>query len=125
MVSRVCLQEQLRTEGKGVELNFLDPAEASLLALQGPQAVAALQPLVDVDLECLPFMRSTLASLDSVRRVRITRCGYTGEDGFEIAVPSPNAEQVATKLLAATKAPVRLAGLGARDSLRYSLQNIC
>lgn len=44
------------------------------------------------------------------------RCGYTGEDGFEISVPSTNAIDVAKKLLDNEK--VKLAGLGARDSLR-------
>lgn len=44
------------------------------------------------------------------------RCGYTGEDGFEISVPSMNASDIAKKLLENEK--VKLAGLGARDSLR-------
>lgn len=44
------------------------------------------------------------------------RCGYTGEDGFEIAVPAHNAVKLATELL--NNESVKLAGLGARDSLR-------
>ena len=45
-----------------------------------------------------------------------TRCGYTGEDGFELSVPAENAVSIASKLL--SDASVKPTGLGARDSLR-------
>lgn len=48
--------------------------------------------------------------------IRISRCGYTGEDGFEISVPAKDAINLVEKLL--EKPDVKLAGLGARDSLR-------
>ncbi|XP_049797868.1 aminomethyltransferase, mitochondrial [Schistocerca nitens] len=111
-------EAELRAAGLDVEVRFLEPSEMSLLALQGPESAAALQPCVDVDLSALGFMRSTLATVCGVPRVRVTRCGYTGEDGFELSVPSASATQVAQKLLASRKVPVRPAGLGARDSLR-------
>jgi aminomethyltransferase len=47
---------------------------------------------------------------------RIARCGYTGEDGFEISVPADRAEALARRLL--DQDEVEAAGLGARDSLR-------
>lgn len=50
-------------------------------------------------------------------QVRISRCGYTGEDGFEISLPQAIARQFVEALLSADD--VKLAGLGARDSLRY------
>ena len=43
---------------------------------------------------------------------------YTGEDGFEISIPQDAAETIVSELLNLTTASVRLAGLGARDSLR-------
>ena len=43
-----------------------------------------LQPEVDTDLSKLPFMRSTLATVFGVAGCRVTRCGYTGEDGVEV-----------------------------------------
>lgn len=61
-------------------------------------------------------MQSIQAGVASVDACRITRCGYTGEDGFEISIPSIKVEDVASALL--QDETVRLAGLGARDSLR-------
>ena len=49
-------------------------------------------------------------------RIRISRCGYTGEDGFEISVPGRTARDLVEKILEDPE--VKLAGLGARDSLR-------
>jgi aminomethyltransferase len=86
----------------------------ALLALQGPQAVTALQRLVP-GVEKLVFMTGgffTLVGADCF----ITRSGYTGEDGFEISIPSSHAEAVARALLAQPE--VKPIGLGARNSLR-------
>lgn len=49
-------------------------------------------------------------------RIRITRCGYTGEDGFEISVSAKDVINLVEKIL--ENPDVKLAGLGARDSLR-------
>ena len=48
----------------------------------------------------------------------ITRCGYTGEDGYEISIPEGETRKVTEHLLNSDLGQVRLAGLGARDSLR-------
>ena len=101
-----------------VSVEFHDPKDFSLLALQGNGAVGALSPLVEgVDLTSLYFMQTARGTVNGIP-VRITRCGYTGEDGFEIAVPSDCARTVADALLRSKAGNVRLAGLGARDSLR-------
>lgn len=84
-----------------------------LIALQGPRAATVLGRFADV--ESMRFM--------DVREIAIlgapclvSRSGYTGEDGFEIAVPEARAEEIAEALLA--DEVVLPVGLGARDSLR-------
>jgi aminomethyltransferase len=88
--------------------------ERALLALQGPQAVTALQRVLP-GVEKLVFMtgeRFTWQGAD----LYATRSGYTGEDGFEISVPEDRAEAFARELLAQPE--VKPIGLGARNSLR-------
>lgn len=63
-------------------------------------------------------MDSTVATVCGVPNCRINRCGYTGEDGFEISVPSDQAVMIADSLV--SNENVKLAGLGARDTLRYT-----
>ena len=88
--------------------------DRALLALQGPQAVTALQRLLP-GVEKLVFM--TGASFDwQGADLFITRSGYTGEDGFEISVGNGQVEAFARALLA--QAEVKPIGLGARNSLR-------
>ena len=88
--------------------------DRALLALQGPKAVHALARL-NPAVASLTFMTGApvlLAGADCF----VTRSGYTGEDGFEISVPSALADALARALLALPE--VRPAGLGARDTLR-------
>ena len=88
--------------------------EMALLALQGPQAVTALERL-SPGVEKLVFMTGghfKVAGCDCF----LTRSGYTGEDGFEISVPASQAETLARALLAQPE--VKPVGLGARNSLR-------
>ena len=88
--------------------------EMALLALQGPQAVTALQRLAP-GVKQLVFMtggRFTVAGCDCF----LTRSGYTGEDGFEISVHASQADTLARALLAQPE--VKPVGLGARNSLR-------
>ncbi|ACK50186.1 glycine cleavage system T protein [Methylocella silvestris BL2] len=88
--------------------------QLALLALQGPQAAEVLEKIVPV-VSRLTFMRSAEFEVDGVR-LRISRSGYTGEDGFEISLPAAKAEVFARTLLSDPRVfPV---GLGARDSLR-------
>lgn len=65
-------------------------------------------------------MNSTTAKIADVGTCRITRCGYTGEDGFEISIPSIKSPDITLQLLKDDS--VKLAGLGARDSLRFVLK---
>jgi aminomethyltransferase len=88
--------------------------DRALLALQGPQAVTALQRLLP-GVEQLVFMTGMAFNLDGAD-LYITRSGYTGEDGFEISLPAHAAEAFARTLLAQPE--VKPIGLGARNSLR-------
>uniref|UniRef100_A0A8C6DX07 Aminomethyltransferase n=1 Tax=Moschus moschiferus TaxID=68415 RepID=A0A8C6DX07_MOSMO len=104
---------ELQNKGSDVALEVMDNA---LLALQGPTAAQVLQAGVADDLRKLPFMTSAVMEVFGVSGCRVTRCGYTGEDGVEISVPAAEAIRLAAALL---KNPeVKLAGLAARDSLR-------
>src|SRR5690606_39882659 len=87
----------------------------ALIALQGPEAEAVLHEVVPEAAD-LTFM--TFARVDHRihGRMAVTRCGYTGEDGFEILVAPEHALPFTEKLLADDR--VKPIGLGARDSLR-------
>lgn len=92
--------------------------DRALVALQGSGAADVMAELAPhIDLKDLAFMNGVYTSLprDNVD-VILTRCGYTGEDGFEISVPSAQVEAFARKLISDDR--VLEAGLGARDSLR-------
>lgn len=101
----------LRASLPGCEVEELDRA---LLALQGPQAKDIMQQLCPAA-TALSFMNGCSATLAGVE-CYITRSGYTGEDGFELSIPSHAAAAVAEALLAFEV--VKPIGLGARDSLR-------
>ncbi|XP_006892971.1 PREDICTED: aminomethyltransferase, mitochondrial isoform X1 [Elephantulus edwardii] len=94
----------------------LEVVENALLALQGPTSAQVLQAGVTDDLKKLPFMTSAVMEVFGVSGCRVTRCGYTGEDGVEISVPASRAVHLAMTLL--ENPEVKLAGLAARDSLR-------
>ncbi|MBI3512515.1 MAG: glycine cleavage system aminomethyltransferase GcvT [Proteobacteria bacterium] len=88
--------------------------DRALLALQGPEAAAALAQHAP-ETATLGFMSFATVSVAGVPCF-VTRSGYTGEDGFEISVPNDAAERLARLLLADPR--VKPIGLGARDSLR-------
>ena len=98
----------------GQRCDVIPMPERALLALQGPQAVAALSRMVP-GVEKLVFMTGGSFSWAGAD-LFITRSGYTGEDGFEISVPNGSAEALARALLAQPE--VKPIGLGARNSLR-------
>jgi aminomethyltransferase len=88
--------------------------DRALLALQGPDAAAVMARLSPAA-AALPFMGIATLSLGGIDCL-VSRSGYTGEDGFEISVPSESAGTLADKLISHPEVvPI---GLGARDSLR-------
>jgi aminomethyltransferase len=92
--------------------------ELSLLAVQGPKAVALVQSLADAPVEKLPsfgFRECRVAGAS----VTVARTGYTGEDGFEIFADNGDAPGLWDKLIeAGAPAGLKPIGLGARDTLR-------
>jgi aminomethyltransferase len=89
-------------------------ADRALLALQGPRAAAVLAKFC-ADADSMRFMDAGPRMIDGLA-CYVSRSGYTGEDGYEISVPTDNAEQLAEALL--SDKDVLPIGLGARDSLR-------
>lgn len=88
--------------------------DRALIAVQGPEAVAAVAAHAPKAAE-LAFMSASSMEFDGID-CHIARAGYTGEDGVEMSVPAGAAEAIARALLADDRvAPI---GLGARDSLR-------
>lgn len=96
-----------------ITLNHLD--DHALLALQGPEAATALDRLLPGISGELKFMQGTARTWQGAE-IGIGRSGYTGEDGFELTVPSAVVEDLADALLELVD--VKPVGLGARDSLR-------
>ncbi|MBY5811237.1 glycine cleavage system aminomethyltransferase GcvT [Rhizobium leguminosarum] len=97
--------------GDQCDITLLDRA---LIALQGPRAVAVLAELW-ADVAAMKFMDVRHCRLHDVSCL-VSRSGYSGEDGFEISIPSDKAEDVTMRLL--EHPDVQAIGLGARDSLR-------
>jgi aminomethyltransferase len=102
----------LRGNLDGCEVQLLD--DVALLALQGPAASAVLGRLAPAS-RLMLFMTSETLKIGDIK-CGISRTGYTGEDGFEIACAAADAEPLARMLLAEPE--VAPAGLGARDTLR-------
>ena len=93
-------------------LEILD--QHGLLALQGPAAARVMRAFCP-EATALGFMSGAAFKVNGVDCF-INRCGYSGEDGFELSAPARRIEDIARALLAAEE--VALVGLGARDSLR-------
>jgi aminomethyltransferase len=97
------------------EVRFQDlSSEKSLIAIQGPLAIASLQPFVNQDLSAIPRFGHITGTVLGQPGF-LARTGYTGEDGFEVMVDPEVGQELWRSLLAAGVTPC---GLGARDTLR-------
>lgn len=96
----------------GVEVTEI--FDRALVAVQGPKAEDVVGNLCPAARD-LKFMETTVADIDGVE-CRISRLGYTGEDGYEISIPEADAIRISKLFL--VHEDCEPAGLGARDSLR-------
>ena len=111
----------IRRHARSMQVEVQDQTdELAMLALQGQESAAVIQPLVpDLDLASVGYYRFGFGTLCGLPGTRVSRTGYTGEDGFEVYVPADAATRVWKELARAGEARgVRPIGLGARDTLR-------
>ena len=106
---------------EGVEMEDISD-RTSLFAVQGPKAIAALQPLTDVDLGSIPYYSFVQGTFAGAPDVIISATGYTGAGGFELYVPNEHARQVWDQVMSVGQAHgIKPIGLGARDTLRLEM----
>jgi len=106
---------------KGVDMKNISD-DTSLLAVQGPKAMATLQKLTDVKLSEIPYYAFRIGTFNGVNEVVISNTGYTGAGGFELYFPNAHAEKIWDAILEAGKEfGIKPIGLGARDTLRLEM----
>ena len=94
----------------------------SLLAIQGPKAIEALQSLTDVDLSAIAYYTFTKHQFAGVGNVIISATGYTGAGGFEIYFPKEHSLTIWNRIFEAGAAfGIKPIGLAARDTLRLEM----
>ena len=94
----------------------------SLLAIQGPKAVEAMQSLTSIDLSAIKFYTFKIGDFAGIENVIISATGYTGSGGFEIYCKNSEVEQVWAKVFeAGTDFDIKPIGLAARDTLRLEM----
>lgn len=106
---------------KNVEMHNISE-KTSLLAIQGPKAIDALQKLTDVKLADIPYYSFAKGKFNGVDNVVISNTGYTGAGGFEIYFENEYAEKMWDGIFAAGEEfGIKPIGLGARDTLRLEM----
>lgn len=96
--------------------------KTSLLAIQGPNAMATLQKLTEVKLADIPYYSFAKGKFNGVDNVVISNTGYTGAGGFEIYFENEHAEKIWDAIFEAGKEfGIKPIGLGARDTLRLEM----
>ena len=94
----------------------------SLLAIQGPKAVEAMQSITSIDLAGIPFYKFKVGDFAGIENVIISATGYTGSGGFEIYCKNEEAEQIWNKVFeAGANYGIKPIGLAARDTLRLEM----
>ncbi|MCX2719940.1 glycine cleavage system aminomethyltransferase GcvT [Lentiprolixibacter aurantiacus] len=107
--------------GIGAQMRNISDAY-SLLAIQGPLAVEAMQSLTSVDLSEIKFYNFVVGDFAGIDHVIISATGYTGSGGFEIYCKNEEVEQVWNRVFEAGEAyGIKPIGLAARDTLRLEM----
>ena len=108
--------EAIGAEMRDISENF------SLLAIQGPKAVEAMQSLTSVDLSAIKFYHFEVGDFAGIDHVIISATGYTGSGGFEIYCKNSEVKQIWERVLEAGKDfGIKPIGLAARDTLRLEM----
>lgn len=103
---------------KNVEMHNISD-KTSLLAVQGPKAILALQKLTDINLSEIPYYAFKKGKFNGVHNVVVSNTGYTGAGGFEIYFENAVAEKMWDAIFeAGAEYGIKPIGLGARDTLR-------
>ncbi len=113
--NRAKIVDWLSKHQSGFNVSVADlTIEQAMIAVQGPNAVALLSPLVADPIEPLKYYTGIKTIIDGAPAT-VSRTGYTGEDGFEVILPADKCGPLWERLIAAG---ARAAGLGCRDTLR-------
>ncbi len=105
----------------GVDMRNLSD-DYSLLAIQGPKAIEAMQSLTSVDLASIKYYHFEVADFAGIEHVIISATGYTGSGGFEIYCKNSEVEQIWNKVFeAGASYGIKPIGLAARDTLRLEM----
>ena len=105
----------------GAEMKNLSD-DYSLLAIQGPKAVEAMQSLSSIDLSAIKYYHFEVADFAGIEHVIISATGYTGSGGFEIYCKNSEVKEVYKKVLeAGASFGIKPIGLAARDTLRLEM----
>jgi len=94
----------------------------SLLAIQGPKAMDAIQSLTSIDLSAIKFYHFEVADFAGIPHVIISATGYTGSGGFEIYCKNEEVQQIWERVFdAGADFDIKPIGLAARDTLRLEM----
>ena len=94
----------------------------SLLAIQGPKAIEAMQSITSHDLSAIKFYNFVIGDFAGIENVIISATGYTGSGGFEIYCKNNEVKQIWDKVLeAGADFGIKPIGLAARDTLRLEM----
>lgn len=105
----------------GVDMRNISD-DYSLLAIQGPKAVEAMQALTSIDLSAIKYYHFEVADFAGIEHVIISATGYTGSGGFEIYAKNTEIEQIWNKVFeAGASFGIKPIGLAARDTLRLEM----
>lgn len=111
--TRVKDLEWIRQQASSFDITIEERSDLSMLAVQGPNARDKVHQVLGTKVDAAQDLKPFFAA--QCEDVFIARTGYTGEDGYEIILPSNNAPELWDQLLENGVKPI---GLGARDTLR-------
>lgn len=108
-------------ENYGAEMRNISE-EYSLLAIQGPKAIDAMQSLTSINLSSIKFYTFEIGEFAGIPHVIISATGYTGSGGFEIYCKNDEVKQIWERVFEAGAAyNIKPIGLAARDTLRLEM----